>query len=86
MFSVVALTSIPAIASQMKPEQWKSTQRLGYLAYIFVLLHVVVMGFQGWLSSNSYLYGFISISLISALFIITVLVFRLAVIIYPTKQ
>ena len=86
IFSVVALTSIPAIASQMKPEQWKSIQRLGYLAYIFVLLHVVVMGFQGWLSSNSYLYGFISISLISALFIITVLLFRLIVIIYPTKK
>ena len=85
IFSIVALTSIPAIASQMKLEQWKLIQRLGYLAYGFVLLHVVVMGFRGWLSSNSYLYGFISISLVSALFIIFVFMFRLAVIVFPKR-
>ncbi|MBI2048022.1 MAG: ferric reductase-like transmembrane domain-containing protein [Parcubacteria group bacterium] len=86
IFSVVSLTSIPAIAERLKPEQWKSIQRLGYLAYVFVLLHVVVMGFQGWFLGTSYLYGFISISLISALFIITVLIFRLAVIVFPKRD
>ena len=86
IFSVVSLTSIPAIAAHLTPEQWKSVQRLGYLAYAFVLVHVVVMGFRGWFESASYLYGFISISLISALFIIAVLLFRLAVIVFPKRD
>lgn len=85
IFSIVSITSIPAVASQMKQEHWKFIQRLGYIAYGFVLLHVVVMGFRGWLEISSYLYGFISISLISALFVIAVLLFRLAVIIFPKR-
>ncbi|MBI2109387.1 MAG: ferric reductase-like transmembrane domain-containing protein [Parcubacteria group bacterium] len=86
IFSVVSVTSIPAVASQMNPKQWKTIQRLGYLAFSFVLLHVVAMGFRGWLESTSYLYGFVSISLISALFIIAVLALRLIVIIFPKRS
>lgn len=76
IFAVVALASVPSIAARMGDMRWKSVQRLGYLAYFFVLLHVVIMGFSGWLQASSYRFGLISISLIAALAIVLVLSLR----------
>lgn len=80
IFSAISVTSLPPIEKHMHPNQWKLVQRFGYLAYIFVLLHVTIMGFQGWFRIDSWQYGMASISLISALFIIFVLLMRVLVI------
>lgn len=77
IFSVIAITSLPPIEKHMHPGQWKLVQRMGYLAYFFVLLHVTVMGFAGWFNPDSWKYGLASISLIAALFIIFVLLVRI---------
>lgn len=76
IFTAVAITSLPPIEKHMHPDQWKLVQRFGYLAYLFVLVHVAVMGFAGWFRPESWQYGLASISLISALFIIFVLVVK----------
>lgn len=76
VFAVISITSLPPIEKHMHQDQWKFVQRLGYLAYIFVLLHVAVMGFQGWFKPESWQFGLASISLISAMFIIFVLAMR----------
>lgn len=86
IFSAIAVTSLPSVEEKMQPAQWKSVQRLGYLAFFFVLLHVAVLGYKGWLNSESYSYGLISISLITALFIIFVLVMRAIVTLLPTRK
>lgn len=80
IFGVIVITSLPPIEKHMHPGQWKLVQRLGYLAYFFVLLHVTVMGFTGWFRPESWQYGLVSISLIAALFIIFVLLVRISVI------
>lgn len=86
IFFAIFITSLPAIEAQMKSDQWKIVQRLGYLAYFFVLMHVAIMGFQGWFNADSWKFGLISISLISAMFIIFVLIMRLLVIAFPSKK
>ena len=86
VFAAIAVTSLPSVEEKMHPDQWKFVQRLGYLAFFFVLLHVAVLGYKGWLNSESYSYGLISISLITALFIIFVFVMRILVIAFPHKE
>lgn len=86
IFTLVALASVPRIAARMDGKRWKSIQRLGYLAYFFVLLHVVIMGFSGWLQASSYRFGLISISLIAALAIILVFLMRALAAVLPRKE
>ena len=86
IFSAIFITSLPPIERHMHPNQWKVVQRLGYLAYIFVLMHVGIMGYGGWFRVESWQYGLASISLISALFIIFVLLMRVLVIVFSSKR
>lgn len=86
IFFAMAIASLPSLAIHMGEKRWKSLQRLGYIAYFFVLLHVAVMGFSGWLSALSYRYGLISISLIAALAIILVLVARALTLLFPRRK
>lgn len=86
IFATISITSLPPLEKHMHPGQWKFVQRMGYLAYVFVLAHVTIMGFQGWFKSESWQFGLASISLISALFIIFVLIMRTVVIIFPHRK
>lgn len=85
VFGIVSIASLPSVEERMEEKNWKTIQRLGYLAYIFVLLHVSVMGYKGWSNPESYQYGMASITLISALFIVFVLIMRLLVVTLPKK-
>lgn len=85
IFSAISITSLPPLEKHMHPDQWKLVQRFGYLAYVLVLLHVGIMGYQGWFSPDSWKYGLASITLISSLFIVFVLIMRLIVIGYSKK-
>lgn len=85
IFAGITLTSLPGVEKQMDPNNWKFVQRLGYLAYVFVLAHVAIMGFRGWFRPDSWQYGLASISLISAMVVILVLLMRVLVIIFPRR-
>lgn len=76
VFSAVAVASLPNMFERLGEARWRRMQRLGYVGYTLVLLHVVVMGARGWANPESYAYGFISISLFSALFILFVFAMR----------
>lgn len=76
IFAAVSVTSLPEVEKNMDQSKWKFIQRLGYLAYVFVLAHVALMGFRGWFRAESWQYGLASISLISVLFIVFVLIMR----------
>ncbi len=85
IFSSVSVTSLPSIEKDMHPKQWKFVQRLGYLAFILVLLHVTVMGWGGWLNPSGWPGGLLPISLIGALVIIFVLILRAVAIAFPKR-
>lgn len=86
VFAVIAITSLPSVEQSLNEASWKRIQRLGYLAYFFVLLHVFIMGFSGWFKPEGWQYGLASISLISALVIILVLLMRVIVAVFPRKN
>ncbi|MBI2012051.1 ferric reductase-like transmembrane domain-containing protein [Candidatus Daviesbacteria bacterium] len=86
IFSAISITSLPPIEKHMLPGQWKFVQRIGYLAYLFVLLHVTIMGYQGWFRADSWQYGLASISLISAIFVLFVLIMRFLVIAFSLRK
>lgn len=85
VFSIVSITSMPPIFKHMDFKQWQFVQRLGYLAYIFVMLHVYVMAYKGWSNPDAYSYGFIPVSLLSVLVIVFVLLMRVLVMALPNK-
>ena len=76
VFAVVAVSSMPLMFERLGEARWRKMQRLGYGAYALTLLHVVAMGARGWANPESYAYGFISISLLSALIIFFVFAMR----------
>lgn len=76
VFTVVVVSSLPVMYERLGEARWRKMQRLGYTAYALVLLHVVAMGARGWLNPESYAYGFISISLLSAILIVAVFAMR----------
>lgn len=85
VFASICVTSLPDMEKRLHPAQWKLAQRMGYIAYVFVLLHAAIMGYRGWFQADAWQYGMASITLISSLFIILVLLLRLIVIAFPRK-
>ncbi len=83
IFLAAALTSLPPVAASMGRRQWQAVQRLGYLAFFLVLLHVFVMGFEGWLKPSGWPGGLLPISLVAFIAIAFTLVIRAVVIIFP---
>jgi len=77
VFSIVAITSLPSIKNSVSYEKWKTAQRLGYIAFVFVLLHVFVMGFQGWLTPGHWPGGLVPVSLIAFSVILVALLIRI---------
>lgn len=86
IFLIMSIIAIPSIEEKLTPQQWRTMQRLGYIAYGFVLLHVSIMGWKGWFQADSWQYGLASITLVASLFIILILVLRFLVIIIPQKK
>lgn len=85
IFSVVAVASLPAVESAVQPEKWRVIQRLGYLAFFFTMLHVAVMGFEGWLAPATWPGGLLPISLIAFIIIFTTLLLRVGEIIFKQR-
>lgn len=85
IFSIVSVISIPSIEEKLDEENWQKIQRFGYIAYILVLFHVVIMGYKGWVASESWQYGLASITLVASIFIVFVLLMRLIIVFFPVK-
>ena len=86
IFLLVAISDIPSVMKSIKYENWLKIQRTGYLAFFFVLLHVFVMGFEGWLTPNTWPGGLLPISLVAFIIIAITLLFRVIAIIVPERK
>src|SRR3989344_2259783 len=86
IFLGVAISDIPSIEKSMKYGHWLEIQRTGYLAFFFILLHVSVMGFEGWLTPETWPGKLLPISLIAFIIIALALLARLAAMLVPEKK
>lgn len=62
-----AITTIPMMPKAIGSWRWKRSQRAGYTALVLVVVHLVVLGFKGWLAPEGWQAGLPPISLIAVL-------------------
>jgi len=60
-----AITTLPMMPKELGRFRWKRSQRTGYLALALVLVHLVALGFKGWLNPAGWNGGLPPISLIA---------------------
>ncbi len=62
-----AITTLPMMPKAIGSKRWKRSQRLGYVALILVVVHLVDLGLAGWLAPRGWTWGLPPISLVAAL-------------------
>jgi DMSO/TMAO reductase YedYZ heme-binding membrane subunit len=61
-----AVTTLPMMPRALGGWRWKRSQRVGYVALCLVLVHLVVLGWKGWLAPEGWHGGLPPISLLAA--------------------
>ena len=60
-----AITTLPMMPKALGGQRWKRAQRMGYVALVLVVVHLVALGLKGWLKPGSWPAYMPSISLIA---------------------
>jgi DMSO/TMAO reductase YedYZ heme-binding membrane subunit len=60
-----AITTLPMMPKAIGGQRWKRGQRAGYIALILVVVHLVVLGWKGWLAPSDWQAGIPPISLVA---------------------
>ncbi len=60
-----AITTLPMMAKALGGVRWKRNQRMGYVALSFVVVHLVALGYKGWLAPQGWQAGLPPISLLA---------------------
>jgi len=60
-----AITTLPMMPKALGGKRWKRGQRLGYLALMLVIVHLVALGLNGWLEPRGWQAGLPPISLLA---------------------
>ena len=60
-----AITTLPMMPKALGGVRWKRSQRMGYLCLALVALHLVVLGWKGWLAPSHWPSGLPPISLLA---------------------
>jgi DMSO/TMAO reductase YedYZ heme-binding membrane subunit len=60
-----AITTLPMMPKALGGWRWKRTQRMGYLALILVMVHLLALGLKGWLTPGKWPAGLVPISLVA---------------------
>ena len=71
-----AITTLPMMPKALGSQRWKRNQRLGYVALILVVVHLVVLGLEGWLAPSGWNGGLPPISLVAVLAALTPLLVK----------
>lgn len=62
-----AITTLPMMPKALGGQRWKRGQRLGYVALAFVVAHLLLLGWEGWLAPSGWNGGLPPISLVAVL-------------------
>jgi DMSO/TMAO reductase YedYZ heme-binding membrane subunit len=60
-----AISTLPMMPKALGGKRWKRAQRMGYASLILVAVHLVALGFKGWLNPQSWPAWMPSISLLA---------------------
>jgi len=60
-----ALTTLPGMPKAIGGWRWKRSQRAGYIALAFVVVHLVALGVKGWLAPQGWPGGIPPVSLVA---------------------
>ncbi len=60
-----AITTLPMMPKAIGGRRWKRSQRTGYIALLFVVAHLVALGWRGWLAPSGWNGGMPPISLVA---------------------
>ena len=60
-----AITTLPMMPKAIGGRRWKRSQRAGYVALALVVVHLVVLGWKGWLAPSDWHSGLPPISLVA---------------------
>jgi DMSO/TMAO reductase YedYZ heme-binding membrane subunit len=60
-----AITTMPKMAKELGAWRWKRSQRIGYVALLLVIVHLVALGLEGWLAPGSWPAAMPPISLVA---------------------
>jgi DMSO/TMAO reductase YedYZ heme-binding membrane subunit len=71
-----AVTTLPNMAKAIGGIRWKRTQRAGYMALALVVVHLVVLGYKGWLAPSDWQGWIPPISLIAVVIALLPLLVR----------
>jgi len=62
-----AITTLPMMPKALGGKRWKRTQRVGYLALMLIVAHLVVLGVKGWLAPKGWPANLPPISLLAVI-------------------
>jgi DMSO/TMAO reductase YedYZ heme-binding membrane subunit len=71
-----AVTTLPMMPKAIGGVRWKRNQRLGYIALLFVVVHLAFLGFNGWLAPGDGHGGIPPISLVAVVAAVVPLLVR----------
>ncbi len=60
-----AVTTLPMMPKALGGWRWKRSQRAGYVALVLVVVHLVILGWKGWLAPKGWHGGLPPISLVA---------------------
>jgi len=72
-----AITSLPMMPKALGGVRWKRNQRLGYAALALVVVHLVTLGVDGWLTPSQWQWWLPPISLLASIMTLTPLLRKL---------
>ena len=71
-----AITTMPGMAKAIGGWRWKRTQWFGYVALALVAVHLIVLGWKGWLTPEKWHGGIPPISLVALVVVLVPLVVK----------
>ena len=71
-----AITTLPGMPRAIGGWRWKRSQRAGYIAITFVVVHLVTLGLEGWLAPQDWHGGIPPVSLVAVVAALLPLVIR----------
>ncbi len=77
LFMFPAISSMKDVMKKLGKSRWSVFQRIGYIAFLMVMIHATMVGYHSWISPSTWYGGMPPITLICVTLIFLAISFRL---------